>query len=517
MRKSIHWSLQLWHALLLLLVVLIFGGTLGYRLVHSQYQSIDTELEGQAQLLAARLRPPRPPPPPAQNRGRGFDGPPREGPPPDQEPFPGDDFGRGRGGRRRGGFNERGPRGPADLNMLNVPPDLERRIADAPGAPYYQVWRPDGTILRASQSAPQALPPPRWDGPLEGASTEFRQRGDLREAIVPGPLGTMVVVGRSIKQEQADLRKLIEWIIVTGASVLLVGLLGGWMLSRRAVRPIAQITEIAQNISAIKLSERIDSSDTESELGALATVLNGMFDRLESSFARQVRFTADASHELRTPLSVIRSHAELALTRQRSAEEYRKTIETCLRAAKRMSALVESLLVLARADAGRLELHRENFDLVEVINECMEMIAPMAQERGITLERQLEPLEVNADRNRIAQLLTNLLTNAVRYNRDVGKITVGLRHEGIDAVISVADTGVGIAPIDQPRVFERFFRADPARSREAGGSGLGLAICQSIVEAHGGQITFTSQSDQGTTFIVRLPVLITQVEMPVTK
>jgi len=149
MRKSIHWSLQLWHALLLLLVVLIFGGTLGYRLVHSQYQSIDTELEGQAQVLAARLRPPRPPPPPAQNRGRGFEGPPREGLAPDQEPFPSDDFGRGRGGRRRGGFGERG-RGPVDLNMLTVPPDLERRIADAPGAPYYQVWRPDGTILRAS-------------------------------------------------------------------------------------------------------------------------------------------------------------------------------------------------------------------------------------------------------------------------------------------------------------------------------------------------------------------------------
>lgn len=345
---------------------------------------------------------------------------------------------------------------------------------------------------------------------MDGASTEFRQRGNLREAIVPGPLGTMVVVGRSIKQEQADLQKLIEWIIVTGAGVLLVGLLGGWLLSRRAVRPINEITEIAQNISAVKLSQRIDLSDTETELGALAGVLNGMFDRLESAFARQVRFTADASHELRTPLSVIRSHAELALTRQRSADEYRKTIETCLRAAKRMSALVESLLVLARADAGRLELNRENFDLVEVINECMEMIGPMAQERGITLERQLEPLEVNADRNRIAQLLTNLLTNAVRYNRDGGKVTVSLRHEGIDVVISVTDTGVGIAPIDQPRVFERFFRADPARSREAGGSGLGLAICQSIVEAHGGQITFTSQSEQGTTFLVRLPVLVEQ-------
>jgi signal transduction histidine kinase len=242
-----------------------------------------------------------------------------------------------------------------------------------------------------------------------------------------------------------------------------------------------------------------------------------MFDRLESAFARQVRFTADASHELRTPLSVIRSHAELALTRQRSADEYRKTIETCLRAAKRMSALVESLLVLARADAGRLELHRENFDLVEVINDCMEMIGPMAEERGITLERQLEPLEVNADRNRIAQLLTNLLTNAVRYNRDGGKIIVSSRREGVDAVISIADTGVGIAPIDQPRVFERFFRADPARSREAGGSGLGLAICQSIVEAHDGQVTFTSQQAQGTTFVVRLPVLVGHAQSPEAK
>jgi two-component system sensor histidine kinase BaeS len=171
-----------------------------------------------------------------------------------------------------------------------------------------------------------------------------------------------------------------------------------------------------------------------------------------------------------------------------------------------MKSLVESLLVLARADAGRLELHPTPFDLKPLAEECLQMAQPAAEERRITLSSDLVDVTLNADRTRIAQLLTNLLGNAVRYNRDGGSVKLTIRSDGENVCLSVADTGVGIAESDHPHVFERFFRADKARSREAGGSGLGLAICQSIVVAHGGTITFTCKADEGTTFIVRLPI-----------
>ncbi|MCX5644371.1 MAG: ATP-binding protein [Phycisphaerae bacterium] len=167
---------------------------------------------------------------------------------------------------------------------------------------------------------------------------------------------------------------------------------------------------------------------------------------------------------------------------------------------------MDALLVLARADAGKLDLKYERFDLRNAAEESLAMVALRAQERGVVLETNLQAVELEADRTRILQLLTNLLVNAIQYNHPDGRVLLTVAHEGTEAVLTVADTGVGIAAEDQPHLFERFFRADKARSREAGGSGLGLAICQSIVEAHGGFITFTSQPGSGTKFTVRLPL-----------
>jgi heavy metal sensor kinase len=306
--------------------------------------------------------------------------------------------------------------------------------------------------------------------------------------------------------EETALRQLLWKLLGAGLGVMAVGLCGGWLLSKRVTRPIRAISETARAISASDLSRRIAVEEADSELGSLARTLNETFERLQTAFERQVRFTADASHELRTPLSIIHSHAELALTRDRTAAEYRQAIETCLRAAKRTKSLVDALLVLARADAGKLDLKCERFDLANAAEESVAMVAPRAQERNITVEADVRPVELEADRTRILQLLTNLLANAIQYNREAGRVVLTIDREGSETVVTVADTGVGIAAEDQPRVFERFFRADKARSREAGGSGLGLAICQSIVEAHRGSITFTSQPGRGTTFTVRLPL-----------
>ncbi|MBC7819362.1 MAG: sensor histidine kinase, partial [Planctomycetaceae bacterium] len=227
---------------------------------------------------------------------------------------------------------------------------------------------------------------------------------------------------------------------------------------------------------------------------------------LESAFEQQARFTADASHELRTPLAVIMSQIELALSKPRSNEEYLAALETCQRASRRMRSLIDSLLLLARFDSGQPDLHCGPLDLSEVATESVELLRPLADERQIKLGSDMTPVPFVGDRERLGQVVTNLLTNAIRYNQDGGRVDVRVERINGDVVVSVSDTGIGIPASDLPHIFERFFRVDRARARADGGSGLGLAICQSVVEAHGGQITARSELQHGTTLEVRLPL-----------
>jgi heavy metal sensor kinase len=553
--RSIRWSLQLWHAGLLAVVVAGFGFVTYYDLRVARFQKIDRELERSAQMLASSLRFPRPrfgpdfndrgPPPPRERPPDYRDGPspspamqddgPGQGPP-DRPPGPDQRDGPfGRGGRRgpggRGGRNDFGGRGgpgggpDPQLTEIEVPVSIANRygngdVADPrdpsdPDAPYYVVWDYDRGVVKTSRKN-QDVPDPAGrpaivQGPppnpafIAAQAVSIRQRGDFREAYLNGPAGSRVLVGRSIRPDESELAR-IAWLLAgTGATLLVIGLAGGWVLSFRAIRPIRAITAAAQEISASNLSRRIDTADTDSELGTLAAVLNDAFARLESTFQQQVRFTADASHELRTPLAVIHTHTQLALSRERSPEEYRKTLETCLRASTRMKGLVDSLLVLAKADAGRLTLDRQHVDLATIVEDSLTMVMPLGEERGITLVPDLQPAKVYADPGRISQVVINLLTNAIRYNREQGSVRISVRSDGASALLAIADTGVGIPTASQAHLFERFYRVDEARSREQGGSGLGLAICKSIVEAHGGTIGFESQEGVGTTFTVRLP------------
>ena len=245
--------------------------------------------------------------------------------------------------------------------------------------------------------------------------------------------------------------------------------------------------------------------DTESELGRLACVLNSTFERLEAAFAQQKQFTADASHELRTPIAVLITEAQTTLARTRDAAEYRETVEICLETAQQMRRLTQALLELARFDAGQEPLERRQFELGETVRGCVERIRSMVLERGIHVELELAQAEVFGDPDRVDQVVTNLLVNAVHYNKDQGQIHVVTRTENHLAVLTVSDTGSGISAEDLPRLFERFYRCDKARSRSNGRSGLGLAICKAIVDAHGGGIEVESRVGEGTTFTVRLP------------
>lgn len=275
------------------------------------------------------------------------------------------------------------------------------------------------------------------------------------------------------------------------------------------VRPIARIARTAASISATNLSDRIDTRDIDSELIELADVLNAMFARLGAEFERQARFTADASHELRTPLAVLHANVELALARPRSEAEYQETLETCLQASGRMRVLIDGLLMLARADAGRLELNLATVDVRDLVQEAIDHHADQGERSQINLRCELpsEPVVVRADATFLVRVLANLLSNALRYTPAGGDVCISVRADAGQATISVTDTGCGIAESDQPHVFERFYRADQARSRDSGGYGLGLAISKSLVDAHGGTIQIMSQLGQGSTFVVSLPSL----------
>ena len=287
--------------------------------------------------------------------------------------------------------------------------------------------------------------------------------------------------------------------------MLFMGLFVGWFISSRAIRPISEISSTAAKISAGDLSQRINVAEAESELGQLAAVLNSTFARLETAFAQQKQFASDAAHELRTPVSVILTQTQTALNRERDAASYRQTVEACQRAAQRMRKLIESLLALARFDAGQEVLKRLPFDFSKTVADCAELVQPLADERGVKISIEAKSLEIVGDSERLAQVVTNLLTNAIQYNQPDGGVRVKLETESDLAVLTVADTGQGIAAENLPRVFGRFFRADSSRTG-AGNAGLGLAISKAIVQAHGGTIEVASGENVGTTFTVRLPL-----------
>ena len=330
-------------------------------------------------------------------------------------------------------------------------------------------------------------------------------------AAAQGTGAVLVAFAYDTTQTRQLIAHELEIFVVTlliGATV--ASLIGVWM-ARRIVAGPMRLAAAANRISARPMSERLSVERTPTELVESTHAFNRMLDRLEAAFKRLSEFSSDIAHDLRTPINNLLGEAQVALSRPRSAEEYKDSLEKCLRAAKRMKSLVESLLVLARADAGKLVLNPETFDLAAAAEECVALVAPRAQERNVTVEMKIDAgaeadgvLQLHADRTRIMQLITNLLANGIQYNRDGGKVTLTITATVTEMILAVADTGVGISPEDQVRVFERFFRADKARSRDLGGSGLGLAICRSITEAHHGSITFTSRPGEGTTFTVRL-------------
>ena len=242
------------------------------------------------------------------------------------------------------------------------------------------------------------------------------------------------------------------------------------------------------------------------ELGRLAATLNEMLDRLERSFAEMQRFTADAAHELRTPLAVIRNEAEVALRTPRSVEEYTRVLEGLLEEVVRLSELADQLLFLCRQDAGLNPPAHKNVPLDELLRAVTDTMRPVAEAKGLALILgDNPPCAVRGDANQLRRVFYNLLDNAAKYTATGGTVRVASHCVGGEVVVSVTDTGIGIAAEHLARVFDRFYRVDPSRAGETGGAGLGLAICRAVVRGAGGTITATSAEGQGSIFEVRFP------------
>jgi len=289
--------------------------------------------------------------------------------------------------------------------------------------------------------------------------------------------------------------------------LLALGTAAGLFLAGRVLGPIDRITRTAQAIGAGNLQGRLGLAPRADEVGRLAATFDGMLDRLERAFAQQRQFVADASHELRTPLAIIRSDLDILRRRPRSVAEHEEFERGLHEELGRLSALVEDLLTLARADSGQAELAREFVYLDALVAPVAAGVGRLAEAKGVALETCLErDVAVIGDPARLHQLALNLLGNAVKYTPAGGlvRVTVGARDGA--ACLEVADTGVGIPTEDLPRVFDRFYRADEARSRAAGGAGLGLAIARWCAEAHGGQISVQSRPGAGSVFTVWLPL-----------
>ena len=382
---------------------------------------------------------------------------------------------------------------------LVLPP--EYRQTDGATAPltFYAVWNREGELVDRS--------PGDFDIPRPAAAGTVTRDG-RREVTVTGANGALVLIGRDLADARRDILAFAGTAAAGGLAALVLSLLGGWFLVGRALAPVARISQAATAMSAGDLTARIAVEHTDNELEQVALALNQAFDRLRLAVENERRFTADASHELRTPLATISAEIEWALSRDRSSEEYRRSFDTAQRAADRMRRVVERLLTLARADSADVALQRAPVGLAPVVNDALGIVQPLAEQKRVTVETRLREATVVGDRDRLTDLVTNLFSNAIQYNRAGGQVHVDVWPEGGEACLRVRDTGTGISADDLPRVFERFYRADKARTSHSGGAGLGLAIAKWIVEAHGGRIACHSTLGQGTEILVHLPRVV---------
>jgi two-component system heavy metal sensor histidine kinase CusS len=383
---------------------------------------------------------------------------------------------------------------------------------------FIRILSPEGRVVAETPGMAERLPPRAFPAPSETHKGVALRAGkeSFRVMSAPAALETpersrVIQVAFDRSEEDKLLSEFRGRILpLLGVSLLLcVGI--GYEIARRGMKPVARISETAGRIRSTTLGERLPAGEFPAELDALARTFNEMLDRLQESFDRISRFSADIAHELRTPLSNLRGEVEVTLGKARSAEEYQETLSSFLEEAARLSRLIESLLFLARAEHPETQIQRERLDVVQVLAGVREFYEAAAAESGVTLGMEAgAPVPAELDRPLLQRAVGNLVENALAHTARGGTVTLAASRDNGKVRIEVSDSGCGIAAEHLPRVFDRLYRVDRSRTAATGGTGLGLAIVKSIAELHGGSAEIASEVGKGTRVRLLLPAEMTK-------
>lgn len=470
---GVRLQLMFWYTGIFALLLLLAGGLVYLNLQDSLASSLDSTLQLRAQQLASDV---------------GFE---------DNRIVTGSDVG------DLPGFDMRDSRltSQADVNFDNLVRllDLHGRVVHTTPA-FLKLQVPADSVNQPLQGMP-------WQGTVTTANGQA-VRIYSRTIAHDGTVFAIIQVGESLQLLQQALNQVTTELLVAVLCVLLFGALGSYWLAGRAFAPIRHLIDVTHTIKEGDLRQRVPVPQTSDEVQALALTFNEMLASLEQTLNRQRRFVSDASHELRTPVAVIRSKTDLALQQPGEVDEYLTVLREINGESERLGRLISDLLALARADEGKMQFEVEMVPLNLLAEAVAANAEPLALERGVALRVQVaEPVMILGDEARLIQVIMNLLDNAIRFTNAGGSVTLSVASTQVQAMLTVHDTGIGIAPEHLPHIFERFYRVDSARTHTtSANNGLGLSITDLIVRAHQGRIDVESQPGQGSTFIVTLPL-----------
>jgi heavy metal sensor kinase len=403
------------------------------------------------------------------------------------------------------------------VQLVFNPDDREEAYLVHSAARYYQVFQlPSGTLLVQSQEmellgvklSPEAVRSLATSQEFSDMQLE-KERLRFHNGVIPGKNSSSFLVRVGIPLTPADDAQrgfLHSLLFLTPLGILLASIVG-WEMARRALRPMKTLATAARQIDIEQLQERLPMRGAGDEVDEVAQAFNETLARLENSVGQMKQFTASISHELRTPLTTLRGEAEIALLEARSVEEYKRVLASQLEEFDKLSHMINQLLVLANAEAGEIQWTAQSVDLSELMVSLVEQLEPVSAAKRIALKTTAQShVNVRGDASWIERVILNLLDNAIKFTPEGGHVEVSIAVEGREAALQVQDSGIGIPPQALPHIFERFYRAEPSRSKQIEGVGLGLALARWIVEKHRGRITVESQPGKGTCFTVLLPL-----------